>query len=156
MKRLNEYVHTLTESVTRMSGNMKYMSSLVMSYATTMEAMKEFLNLSTRKLVEVNDQGETSAKNPTDEATRCDISHQSKSIGFTHDTVNNKTHVLHNRYEPDVDKLGCDARNPIAIISEIKNKDVELGTPIAFLKRPSSGCRALRKRKVYQAFILVI
>ena len=65
--------------------------------------------------------------------------------------------MLHNRYEPVVDKLGSDARNLIPIISEIKNKDVELGTPVAFpLKRPSSDCRAPRKMKVYQAFILVI
>ena len=157
MKRLNEHVHTLTESVTIMSGNMKYMSALVMSYATTMEAMKEFLNSSTRKSVEVNEQGETSVKNPIDEAARCDNSPQSKNTGFTQDTVNNKTDVLHKRYELAVDKLGSDARNPILIISEIKNKDVELGTPVAFpLKRPSSNCHALRKRKVYQAFILVI
>ena len=54
-----------------------------MSYATTMEAMKEFLNSSTRKSVEVNEQGETSVKNSTDEAARCDISPQSKSIEFT-------------------------------------------------------------------------
>ena len=149
MKRLNEHVHTLTESVTTMSGNMKYMSALVMSYATTMEAMKEFLNSSRRKSVEVNEQGETSVKNPTDEGARCDISPQSNT-GFTQDTVINKTDVLHNRYEPDVDKLGCDARNPIAIVTEIKSKDVELVTPIAFpLKRPSSNCRAPRKRKVY-------
>ena len=119
MKRLNEHIHTLTENVTRMSGNMKYMSALVMSYAT---AMKEFLNSSTRKSVEVNEQGETSVKNPTDEAARCDISPQSKNTEFTQDTVINKTDVLHNRYEPDVDKLGCDARNPIVIISEIKIK----------------------------------
>ena len=156
MKRLNEHVHTLTESVTTMSVNMKYMNALMMSYATTMEAMKEFLNSSTRKSVEVNEQGETSVKNPIDEAARCDNSPQSKNTGFTQDTVNNKTDVLHNRYEPAVDKLGFDARNSIPIISEIKNKDVELGTPIAFLKRPSSDCRAPRKRKVYQAFILVI
>ena len=83
MKRLNEHVHTLTESVTTMAGNMKYMSALVMSYATTMEAMKEFLNSSRRKSVEVNEQGETSVKNPTDEVPRCDISPQSKSIEFT-------------------------------------------------------------------------
>ena len=74
MKRLNEHVHTLTESITTMSVNMKYMNALMMSYATTMEAMKEFLNSSTRKSVEVNEQGETSVKNPTDEAARCDIS----------------------------------------------------------------------------------
>ena len=61
------------------------------------------------------------------------------------------------RSEPDVYKLGCDARNPIAIVSEIKNKDVELGTPVAFpFKHPSSDCCAPRKKKVYQAFILII
>ena len=157
MKRLNEHVHTLTESVTTMSGNLKYMTALVMSYATTMEAMKEFLNSSRRKSVEVNEQGETSVKNPTDEGARCDISPQSKNTGFTEETVINKTDVLHNRYEPDVDKLGCDARNPIAIVTEIKSKDVELVTPIEFpLKRPRSNCPAPRKRKVYEAFILVI
>ena len=74
MKSLNEHVNNLTKSVTTMSGNMKYMSALVMSYVTTMEAMKEFLNSSTRKSVEVNEQGETSVKNPTNEAARCDIS----------------------------------------------------------------------------------
>ena len=157
MKRLNEHVHTLTENVITMSENLKYMTALVMSYATTMEAMKEFLNSSKKKSVEVNEQAETSVKNPTDEAARCDISPQNKNTGFTQDTVINKTDVLHNRYEPDVDKLGCDARNPIAIVSEIKNKDVELGTPVAFpLKRPRSNCPAPRKRKVYEAFILVI
>ena len=127
-----------------------------MSYATTVEAMKEFLNSSTKKSVEINEKGEISVKNTIDEAARCDISPQSKNTGFTQDIVNNKTDVLHNRYEPAIDKLGYNARNPIAIISEIKNKDVELGTPIAFLKRPSSDCRAPRKRKVYEAFILVI
>ena len=136
---------------------MKYMSAMVMSYATTMEAMKEFLNSSTKKTIEVNEQAETSVKNPTDEAARCDISLQNKNTGFTQDTVINKTDVLHNRYEPDVDKLGCDARNPIAIVTEIKSKDVELVTPIEFpLKRPRSNCPAPRKRKVYEAFILVI
>ena len=59
-------------------------------------------------------------KNPTEETARCDISPQSKSTRFTHDTVNNKTHVLHNRYEPNVHKSECDARNPIAIVLEIK------------------------------------
>ena len=157
MKRLNEHVHTLTESVTTMSANMKYMTALVMSYTTIMEAMKEFLNSSTRKSVEVNEQGKTNVKNPTDEVARCDISPQSKNTGFTQDIVNNKTDVLHNRYEPAIDKLGYNARNLIPIISEIKNKDVKLGTPVAFpLKRPSSNCHAPRKMKVYQAFILVI
>ncbi|XVF09477.1 hypothetical protein REPUB_Repub07fG0096600 [Reevesia pubescens] len=148
MKSLKEHVKSLTESVTRMSGNMKYMSCMVMSYATTMESLKEFLNASANKSVQVNDHGQTSMPNPNEESPKCDISPKSKSTGFGHRSASNKTDVSQNTYDSTVHQAGADSGNPIPIVSDIIDKDAEFGTAIDLtLKRPTSTCRAPRKKK---------
>ena len=126
---LESNLASIADNINRMSENMKHMNASIMNYASTVDTIKDSMNVVLERSIPETNIGDIELKRKTIEK---------RVMG----KVGGKSIKL--------EKVSGDLDCPIQIGLERKEIDAHLGTPSAVsITHPSSDCSAQQKKKVY-------